>query len=306
MAAYSMTLYALFLGSLVLLTNWLCRRERIALSLPKPTGRAEWIRAIAVAVSFIGLTVAFRWASEHGCLETPEVQPSPPGRGWRLLYHFTLLFFLIWATAIDFDCYVIPDFITVPGTLLGLVGACWIQEAQLTHLWVDWAYEIPQIRGPYIPGWYDTHRFWHAVAWSVTGAVVGAALTFLARAVSSLVLGQEAMGLGDVTLMAMIGSYLGWQATILVFFIAPLTGLVVGLIVHAISGKVYLPYGPWLSAGAVIVLFGWSPIWFRMRTIFSDWVGLLILAAVGSISFVLLLALLRFYKSVRFRNDEPR
>ena len=240
---------------------------------------------------------------EQGCLETAEVQPSGIGRYWRLAYHLTLLGLLILATAIDFDCYMIPDSITLPGSLIGIFGAALIGEAQIFHLWVDWAVAIPQLRGPYIPGWYDQHRFLHAFAWSLAGLSTGAGLTWLARQVSSRVLGQEAMGSGDVTLMAMIGSFLGWQAVTLVFLIAPLTGIIVGVLIRTISGKTYLPYGPWLSIAAAIVLFSWSRLWEQTRMIFSDWMSVAMLGTAGGVGFVVLLFLVQLYKSIPTRNS---
>ena len=38
------------------------------------------------------------------------------------------------------------------------------------------------------------------------------------RIIGTLTLRQEAMGFGDVTLMAMIGAFTGWQSTLLIFF----------------------------------------------------------------------------------------
>lgn len=245
------------------------------------------------------LFAAFEYASWSArVLDIDEVQPGYIGRWARLAYHLILISLLIAATATDFDCYIIPDQITVPGVLLGLIAAATIHDLQICHLWVDWYVAIPHLRGPAIPGWYDTHRVWHALAWSLSGLAMGAAVTWVARLISSRVLGQEAMGFGDVTLMAMIGSFLGWQAVLLVFLIAPLAGLTVGVMITLISGKTYLPYGPWLSLAAIVVLFRWSWLWERTRLMFSDWYGLGILAAIAAGGFVLLLGLVRLYRAI--------
>jgi leader peptidase (prepilin peptidase)/N-methyltransferase len=263
----------------------------------------RWARCailmLVTAVLFAGFETA---VFNSGVLESPEVRPSAEGRLLRLGYHLALISLLIAATATDFDCYVIPDQITIPGILLGIIGAGVVGELQLCHLWVDWHFAIPQLRGPYIPSWYDAHRCWHALAWSCSGLMVGATVTWLARLVSSRALGQEAMGLGDVTLMAMIGSFLGWQAVLLVFLLAPVAGLTVGVAIMLVSGKTYLPYGPWLSLAALFVLFRWSWLWERTRLVFSDWLGLGILAAVGVGGFVVLLCLVRLYRRIPGRH----
>jgi len=277
----------------------LCRYERQLLAWPPASSRAEFLRSGAILLVTAGLFAGFHWAVVHaGILETPEVQPSGLGRSLRLGYHLALICLLIAATAVDFDCYVIPDQITVPGVLLGVGGAVLSGELQICHWWVDWHLAIPQLRGPGIPAWFDTDRGWHALAWSLTGLVAAAGLTAGARSVSSWVLGQEAMGLGDITLMAMIGSFLGWQASVLAFLIAPLFGLTVGLTVILVSGRSYLPYGPWLSGAAVFVLFRWGWLWERTRLIFSDPLGLSILAVAGAAALVGLLLVVRLYRLI--------
>jgi len=281
----------------------LSSHERRFLRLPALSTSTRRLRSLAIILATAILFLLFQWASfELGCLETAEVQPSGTGRTWRLVYQLTLLALLVVATAIDFDCYMIPDSITLPGTLIGLLGATIIGEVQICHLWVDWSVAIPQLRGPYIPGWYDAHRNLHGLAWSLAGLITGAGLTWSARQISSLVLGQEAMGTGDVTLMAMIGSFLGWQATILVFLVAPLLGLTMGVFIRMVSGKTFLPYGPWLSIGAAVVLFNWGRLWEQTRLIFSDWLSIATLGGVGSVGFVTLLALVQLYKSIPARN----
>ena len=298
------TLCALFLGTgLAISLERLSDRERRSLQIPLVSTKTRWLRGGLITLATAVIFGLFQWASlEQGCLKTPEVQPSGNGRYWQLAYHLTLMGLLILATAIDFDCYMIPDSITLPGTLIGVFGAALIGEAQICHLWVDWATAIPQLRGPYIPAWYDKYRFLHGFAWSTAGLVTGAGLTWLARQISSRVLGQEAMGSGDVTLMAMIGSYLGWQGVTLAFLVAPLTGITFGVLIRMISGKTYLPYGPWLSIAAVIVLFTWSHLWEQTRMIFSDWVSVAMLGAAGGLGFVVLLFLVQLYKSIPTRN----
>ena len=280
----------------------LSRVERTALNLQAVSTSTRWLRCIALMLVTAALFGALHWA-EHGArvLDTDEVQPSWLGREMRLYYHLVLLSLLIVATAIDFDCYMIPDRITFPGMFLGLLGAVVFGDLQLCHLWVDWSIAIPQLRGPIIPAWYDAHHHWHGLAWSSTGLATGAALTWLARAISSRVIGQEAMGFGDVTLMAMIGSFLGWQAVVLVFLLAPLAGLTVGILIKLVSGKTYLPYGPWLSIAAAFVLFRWGWLWQQTRVIFSDWLSLAVLAGVGGVGFVLLLGLTRLYRAIPVR-----
>ena len=127
----------------------LSSRERQFLRLPALSTKTRRLRSLAIILASTTLFILFQWASlELGCLDTPEVQPSGAGRTWRLVYQLTLLALLVVATAIDFDCYMIPDSITLPGTLIGLLGATIIGEVQICHLWVDWSVAIPQLRGP--------------------------------------------------------------------------------------------------------------------------------------------------------------
>ncbi len=52
----------------------------------------------------------------------------------------------------------------------------------------------------------------------------GGGLVWSFRIVASVVMGREALGFGDVTLMAMVGAFTGWQAVWISFFLAPLLG----------------------------------------------------------------------------------
>ena len=78
------------------------------------------------------------------------------------------------------------------------------------------------------------------------------------RAVGSILYKQEAMGLGDVKLMAVLGAFLGWKGILLTFLLGCLAGAVFGagyfLVKRRLRG-VQVPFGPFLALGAMLVIF---------------------------------------------------
>ena len=108
---------------------------------------------------------------------------------------------------------------------------------------------------------------------ALTGMVTGMILIWAVRLVSQYILGIEAMGFGDVTLMGMIGAFLGWQPVLLIFFIAPFFGLIFGII-NVILGKGRaVPYGPFLCLATVVVIIFWCPIWQATQEYFAYGIG---------------------------------
>ena len=246
------------------------------------------------------------------CLAITEVRPDPISIYWRVAGHLVLLMLLLTATSTDLRDYIIPDQITLPGTIMGVILAVGSGDTQIMHLWVDWNHPLVEIAGPEIPRWIAEYRHLHGLAWSVCGVVAGGGITLLVQRLSSLILGQEALGLGDVTLMAMIGSFLGWQATLLVFLLSPLCGVVFGLSARTLTNKSYIPYGPYLAAGAVLTLLGWRWLWtlevadvFSVRRLFGDALGLAMLAGIALTSFVVLLGGVRLFRKIPGRDREP-
>jgi prepilin signal peptidase PulO-like enzyme (type II secretory pathway) len=75
---------------------------------------------------------------------------------------------------------------------------------------------------------------WAGLLTALVGMAAGGGLIWAVRIIGSMVLEQEAMGFGDVTLMAMIGTFVGWQNCPLIFFLAPFVGAIVDL--HAAVG----------------------------------------------------------------------
>ena len=108
--------------------------------------------------------------------------------------------------------------------------------------------------------WHGTGRF-DALQTALVGLGVSGGLVWAMRAGASQALGKEAMGLGDVTLMAMVGAWLGWQACVLTFFMAAFIGLGHGLAQFVRHRENELPFGPSLCLAAAIVVVAWRPIW---------------------------------------------
>ena len=234
-----------------------------------------------------------------GCQRIVEVQPDPFSHVARLGYHLLLFTALVTATATDLRDYMIPDAITAPATIAGILLATVSGDLQIIHLWVDWNHPLIELDGPWIPDWIQQHRHLHGFAWSVAGAAAGGGLTWMVRVSSRLILGHAAFGFGDVTLMTMIGSFVGWQAAVLVFLIAPLMAIGFGLAILVFTGRRIIPYGPWLAAATPVVLSLWRWIWVPLREVFGHLQSLLTMSGICVAAMILMLTALRFWRSPR-------
>ena len=109
--------------------------------------------------------------------------------------------------------------------------------------------------------WFFGGDAWRGLLTSFIGLAVGGGVVWAVRIVASMAMGQEAMGFGDVTLMAMIGAVVGWQCAFAAFFLAPIVAILVVLIQFAITRQPAVPFGPYLCAGTAVAVLGWDVIW---------------------------------------------
>ncbi len=106
---------------------------------------------------------------------------------------------------------------------------------------------------------------------AVLGAALGAGGLWLVAFLYEKVAGQEGMGLGDVKMLGMIGAFLGPAGVVVTVLLGSLAGSAVGLALIAArrgSMKMALPFGVFLSLGAVAALFFGEPLVARYRALF--------------------------------------
>ena len=258
--------------------------------------------------------------SPLGALAQPGL--TQPMHVWlvnaQFIYFLILAEALLVATFIDFDLMIIPDGVTVPGMFAGLIGAAVLGAPALWPAWFFSTYELNGLQ-PVLPGWlhwmlylpeqipwFVAHPHWHGLFSSLLGLIVGGGTVWIVRILGHWAFQREAMGFGDVILMAMIGSFLGWQASLMVFFlVAPICALVATSITFTLRSSREIPFGPYLSVGAMIVVLGWNPYFSKFETFFSRGPLLPIVFLLMGLLFAPLLVLTRFVKQrLGFQEEE--
>lgn len=150
---------------------------------------------------------------------------------------------LIVITFIDLDHLIIPDIITLPGMLVGLSLAPFFMSPLGDQLPFHLDYLVRHA-GPYLTGFLN----------SLIGLILGGGPLLAIGWIWEKLRHVEAMGGGDVKLMGMVGSFLGWKGALLTIMLGALAGSVIGVLLIALNrhkmGK-YIPFGPFLAAGAV-------------------------------------------------------
>lgn len=154
------------------------------------------------------------------------------GLGPEFISYSVLACILIAITFIDLEHGEIPDEISIPGIFVG--------AALMSVFTLDGS-------GSKLISLFD----------AVIGIAVGGGMMYLLGVVGKMAFKKEAVGGGDVKLMAMMGAFLGWKLVLFTFFLAPVLGSGVAIYMKLKYKAETLPYGPYLALGAMIsVLWG--------------------------------------------------
>ncbi len=137
---------------------------------------------------------------------------------------------------------------------------------------------------------------WQGLLTSLVGMAAGGGLIWAVRIIGAATLHREAMGFGDVTLMAMLGAFLGWQSCLVIFFLAPFAALVVGVSNLLLHSDHEIPYGPFLCLAAVVTIVRWASLWNWLSGVFALGLAVPLVMAVCLGLMGLLLGLWRLIK----------
>ena len=137
---------------------------------------------------------------------------------------------------IDLEHRILPNAITLPGIVLGLGFSL---------------FEAPGLRDALIGAIGCSLALWGM------GEVV------------SRVLGKDALGFGDVKMVAMMGAFLGWQLTLVALFLASMLGSLIGIaiVVFTRDRDYQIPLGSFLAIGAIAAsaIGDWLAAWYVGR-----------------------------------------
>jgi leader peptidase (prepilin peptidase)/N-methyltransferase len=93
---------------------------------------------------------------------------------------------------------------------------------------------------------------WPGLATALVGAAVGFGLLWLVGSIGTWWFKEDAMGGGDIKMMAMVGAFLGWQGVLLTIFLGALAGSLIFVPLLLAGQKKLVPFGIFLSIGAAV------------------------------------------------------
>jgi leader peptidase (prepilin peptidase)/N-methyltransferase len=158
---------------------------------------------------------------------------------------------LVVLTITDLRERILPDEVNFFGLGAGLLFSFFTKSLDGTALWLanHW-FEFPPPQAAL------------SFADAALGALAGSGLLWIVAEGYFRLRGREGMGLGDVKMMAAVGAFLGLKRTMMTVLLGSLLGSVIGIFLMAVTkkGRDYeLPFGTFLGAGALLVVFFGTP-----------------------------------------------
>jgi leader peptidase (prepilin peptidase)/N-methyltransferase len=215
-------------------------------------------------LSYVVLGAKCRHCKEYISFRYPAVELLTAalfvGVAWHDGLSAALPFDLVFAAAllalvfIDAEHMILPNVITYPGIVFAVVARILIPYLTGTPHFDD----LPSLSQGALAG---TPLWVTSLVGALIGALLGGGSLWLMGWTWEKLRGIEAMGLGDVKMMFMVGAYLGWRLTILTIFIGVFSGSIIGIFLMVRSGQrnmqMLLPFGVFLGLGAIgALLFG--------------------------------------------------
>ena len=218
-------------------------------------------------LSYVALRAKCRHCKEHISFRYPAVELLTAalfvGVAWHDGFTAALPFDLVFASAllalvfIDAEHMLLPNVITYPGIAFALVARIAIPYLTGTPHFDD----LPSLSQSVLA---DMPIWVTSLAGALIGALIGGGSLWLMGWTWEKLRGIEAMGLGDVKMMFMVGAYVGWRLTILTIFVGVLTGSVIGILLMARQRErnmqMLLPFGVFLGLGAIAALLFGAPL----------------------------------------------
>lgn len=169
-----------------------------------------------------------------------------------LLFDLALVSALIALIFIDAEHMILPNAITYPGIVFALVARLLLPFLMGMNAFDDLSSlsHVTFLTG--LPVWAVS------LAGAILGALAGGGSLWLMGWLWEKLRGVEAMGLGDVKMMFMVGAYLGWRLSVLTIFLGVVTASLTGIFLMLKRGErnmqMMLPFGIFLGVGSIIAL----------------------------------------------------
>ena len=152
---------------------------------------------------------------------------------------------------IDAEHMILPNIITYPGIIFAVIARIAVPSLSGDPHFDD----IPSLMSGTLAG----SPLWVvSLVGAFLGALIGGGSLWLMGWTWEKLRGIEAMGLGDVKMMFMVGAYLGWRLTIFTIFVGVLSGSVIGILLmvrqRERNMQMLLPFGVFLGLGSIAAL----------------------------------------------------